>query len=121
MPAALTPNAATARLRALRRRDVRRVGKHAAKRSPRWPRCERAHLRIFPTCAACGARARVQVHHVIPFHVAPELELEPMNLITLCEPIGPGGHHLALGHRGNWKKFNPTVRADAAALLASTK
>lgn len=118
--AALTDLAITTRLRALHRRDVRRVGKTAAPRSRQWPAVERAHLRAQPACAACGARLHLQVHHIKPFHLFPQLELDPKNLITLCEPPGPGGHHLAIGHLGAWKKFNPRVVADAAAALAAT-
>jgi hypothetical protein len=48
---------------------------------------------------------------VIPFHIRPNLELDPSNLITLCR-----GHHLYVGHNGNWKLWNPRVREDAADL-----
>ncbi|MGA2401456.1 MAG: hypothetical protein ABSG91_07090, partial [Syntrophobacteraceae bacterium] len=48
-------------------------------------------------------------HHVKPFHLAPALELEPGNLITLCEE-GEYNCHLVHGHNGDWKSFNDDVR-----------
>lgn len=84
-------------------------------RSPHWPSVRRAFLQQFPTCAACGSVEHLNVHHVEPFHVAPALELEPKNLITLCE--GPEKCHLRIGHDGDWRLWNPCVRAQAARLL----
>lgn len=85
-------------------------------RSPEWPKVRRAYLKANPTCAACGSRLFREVHHVEPFHLHPELELDPANLITLCE-MPFRNHHLKVGHLGNWKNWNPNVRADAAHLL----
>lgn len=65
-----------------------------------------------PTCAACGHTGLgVQVHHIKPFHLHPNLELDPDNLITLCEVKGRE-HHLLLGHLDNWESYNVNVRAD---------
>lgn len=86
-------------------------------RSPLWPGVRRTHLSSHPTCAACGSRRSLQVHHKIPYHLRPELELEPGNLITLCEQPGTD-HHLHVGHKGDWRSYNPNVEAEAAALLA---
>lgn len=87
-----------------------------APRSGKWPRVRAAHLADHPACAACGSRKDPQVHHVQPYHLFPELELEPSNLITLC---GPGGHncHLAYGHSMDYHAYNPHVREDAALQL----
>ena len=73
-------------------------------------------MRGNPTCAACGSTLRLEVHHVLPVHVRPDLELTPSNLITLCE--GEHLHHYTLGHGHNWDNYNPSVQADAAALRA---
>ena len=86
------------------------------KRSPRWAETRRAHLARFPTCALCGGLRNLEVHHRKPFHLNPELELHPANLITLCEAGGFGiknCHHM-IGHYGNWKRANPEVGRDAA-------
>jgi hypothetical protein len=71
---------------------------------------------VNPTCAACGSRHLVDVHHVVPFHIDRTLELDLGNLITLCRWRR---HHLKVGHLGDWTRYNEHVREDAARLLAS--
>ena len=83
-------------------------------RSPLWPAKRAEHLKKFPNCAACGQTDHAQVHHVIPFHIDPAQELVDENLITLCEEKADGNHHFEIGHKRNWRSFNPDVRADAA-------
>lgn len=80
-----------------------------AARSPRWFAVRAAHLRQFPTCAACGGKSDLEVHHVVPFQLDPSLELVPANLLTLCEP-----HHLLFGHLMNWQSWNVNAPKDAA-------
>lgn len=91
-------------------------GKHpiTKRRSPLWPRVEKSHLAQFPKCAVCGSTKRVQVHHKKPFHLYPDKELDPDNLITLCEPIKRSLKcHLIFGHIGDFHLFNPEVGTDA--------
>jgi hypothetical protein len=58
---------------------------------------------------------KLDVHHIRPFHLHPDLELEPSNLITLCEADKGGVNcHLFIGHLGNFKSFNVDVKADAS-------
>lgn len=90
------------------------------KRSTKWPSARRAWLKLHPTCAACGSSYCVQVHHKLPFHEFPNLELDPRNFITLCE-CHPGNDHLTLGHLGDWKKYNPAVESDASFALVRSK
>ena len=86
--------------------------KHGVERSPRWPHVEKEHLLHEPSCAACGYRGKgLQVHHIKPFHLHPDLELDPRNLITLCEIKGRD-HHLLIGHLDNWESYNVNVRED---------
>lgn len=70
------------------------------------------HLASEPFCKACGHEADLEVHHIEPFHLDPAKELDPTNLITLCEAT-PQECHLHIGHLGNWKNFNPKVREQA--------
>ncbi len=85
---------------------------HGLARSPEWPRVAREHLLREPACAACGYRGpKLQVHHIKPFHLHPQLELDPRNLITLCAVKGRE-HHLLLGHLDEWESYNEHVRAD---------
>lgn len=81
-------------------------------RSPRWPRTRLIHLAAEPFCKFCGHTNDLEVHHISPFHLHPELELDQTNLITLCEAV-PQECHLHIGHLGNWKNFNPNVREQA--------
>lgn len=91
-------------------RVARSVVREAVKtltRSGEWPRVRDAHLERFPRCAACGGTARAQVHHKRPFHIQPELELDPQNLLTLC--MGPNECHLRIGHGDNFRAYYPGV------------
>jgi 5-methylcytosine-specific restriction endonuclease McrA len=86
--------------------------RHGHERSSEWPRVEKEHLRREPACAACGYRGKgLKVHHIKPFHLHPNLELDPNNLITLCE-IKKNDHHLLIGHLDDWESYNPNVRED---------
>ena len=88
----------------------------AAKRSDKWPTVERHFLQANPTCAACGGKNRLNVHHCMPFHLDPTKELDPTNLITLC--MGEKECHLHIGHGGSFKQYCPEVRQYAAEVLA---
>ncbi len=85
-------------------------------RSGKWPAVRRAKLLVTPTCAATGLKTELEVHHIKPFHLFPELELEPTNLIVLTEHNSFNAH-LWIGHCGNWKMYNPHVVEDAAQML----
>lgn len=56
-------------------------------------------------CSFCTSKVNLNRHHVISQLAAPELANEPTNIIVLCRSC-----HLVLGHKNNWKKFNPSVR-----------
>lgn len=86
--------------------------KHGLERSSDWPRVAHEHLAHEPACRVCGHDGEgLQVHHIKPFHLFPELELDPNNLITLCEVKGRD-HHLLIGHLDDWESYNPAVRTD---------
>jgi 5-methylcytosine-specific restriction endonuclease McrA len=92
--------------------------KPKVRRDSRWPALRAAHLRAFPTCASCGGKDVLEVHHAVPVHIDPSRELDPTNLITLCEKRRC---HLIVGHIWNWKLMNTKVRDIAAALLAEVR
>lgn len=88
------------------------------KRSPHWPAVEHKWLKDHSTCAACGGNVNLNVHHIMPFHIDPSLELadgsdgKPANLITLC--MAKERHcHLLLGHGDSFKAFNQEITKDA--------
>lgn len=86
-----------------------------AVRSPEWPRVRAAHLLKEPFCQLCGGQIGLQVHHIRPFHIHPELELDPENLITLCTGNNTINCHVRFGHLDNFKdKWNPNIRQDCA-------
>jgi len=86
----------------------------SASRSTKWPKVRAEHLKKNSECAVCSGTKTLEVHHVQPFHEHPNLELDPNNLITLCESKNNGINcHLAFGHLGNYKNANPAVKEDA--------
>lgn len=86
-------------------------GKPVALRSPQWETVRKKHLLNEPTCRACNGREKLQVHHIKPFHLFPELELQDSNLVTLCEHPDKECH-LLIGHLGNFKNYNSNVLED---------
>lgn len=89
--------------------------KHGQARSPHWATVRDRHIKMEPKCQMCGDAAKLQVHHVIPFHICilldrPELELDHRNLITLCA-CKEHMHHELLGHLDDFSSFNPKVRS----------
>lgn len=90
------------------------AGKPSVLRSPHWPGVRHLHLQLQPTCQWCGSAEHPAVHHIRPFHLHPELELEASNLITLCEHEGGLECHLHHGHLGNWKDFNAKIRGECS-------
>lgn len=94
--------------------------KHGRDRSPEWRRVEKEHLLREPACMACGYKGHgLQVHHIKPFHLHPHLELDPDNLMTLCEVKGRD-HHLLLGHLDEWESFNENVKRDIRHFYGKT-
>jgi 5-methylcytosine-specific restriction endonuclease McrA len=92
---------------------------HGRERSPEWSRVAREHLQRQPACVACGYKKNLQVHHIKPFHLHPQMELDPDNLITLCAARGRE-HHLLLGHLDEWSSYNEHIRADAKRFYRKT-
>ena len=81
-------------------------------RSPLWKIIRNEHLKKFPCCEVCGNFKNVVPHHIVPFHIDPSLELEPLNLISLCEG-DTFNCHLFFGHFRKWTRYNPTVVQDS--------
>lgn len=83
-------------------------------RSARWPGVRKHFLEVENKCQWCGGTENLEVHHMQPFHLHPELELDPKNLITLCEKAGLECH-LHVGHKNDWHGFNPHVQQDCSS------
>lgn len=96
--------------------------KPPTRRSSRWPAARRRHLKANPVCAACGSQTGLEVHHIIPVHtvLGKEKELDPENLLTLCEARKGSGRdcHFLFGHSLFWRGWNPWAVADAAEFFS---
>ena len=101
-----------------KKRAALHEAKKSSERSPLWDNVRNKFLKKNNACAACGTKKELQVHHVKPFHLHPELELEPTNLITLC--MDEHDCHVNIGHGDSFKAYNPNVREDAAKFLTAS-
>jgi hypothetical protein len=88
------------------------IKKAKLKRNSKWWAVRSEHLKHCAACVVCRSTNDVQVHHKKPFHLFPELELDPLNLISLC---GEGGHncHLVFGHLCDFSSYNEEIDQDA--------
>ena len=59
----------------------------------------------------------MEAHHLRPFHLWPELELDEGNLLALCEGNHDINCHLVIGHDFDFRGYNPDAVIDAARLL----
>ena len=77
------------------------------KRSGQWPTIRKKFLKKNSSCELCLGKTKLQVHHIIPFNIRPDLELVEENLITLCTRKKYGVNcHLLVGHLGNYRSMN---------------
>lgn len=80
------------------------------RRSKHWRAKRKEFLSKNPACAICGSLKKLEVHHIKPFHVFPELELVDSNLIVLCESGEHGFNcHLFFGHFANYRNSNASI------------
>lgn len=80
------------------------------KRSKKWRTFRKGYLKGNPECFACGRNHwlfRITAHHIIPYYIKPELELDQTNLIPLCRRC-----HLLFGHLNSWDRVNLGASAD---------
>lgn len=59
-------------------------------------------------CAFCGRKVSMERHHCVPQSVDSTRVNDPTNLVVLCGG-GKSGCHFIIGHKRNYKKFNPYV------------
>lgn len=72
---------------------------------------KRKYRKANPYCAVTGLkhsllniRRKVDVHHIIPCHVRPDLACDPNNMIGFIRDL-----HKAAGHPEGWNTWNPDV------------
>lgn len=83
-----------------------------AQRAPQWKNVRKNFLAQNKKCSACGSSNDLEVHHIIPVHINPHLELDTSNLIVLCSK----SCHLLIGHLMDWKSWNIDVINDCKNL-----
>lgn len=84
-----------------------------AERSSEWPALRKKHINKHPCCQACGSCKKPEVHHIVPVHLDPSKELDPDNLITLCDKYC----HFIFGHLMDYKSWNKDIVKDASWYL----
>lgn len=79
------------------------------RRAKEWAKLRNQFVLENPVCLVSGLRTNIEVHHAVPFHVNPGLELAWENLRTVSRP-----YHFLVGHLCSWSDYNPDFDADAA-------
>ncbi|NBR16031.1 MAG: HNH endonuclease [Crocinitomicaceae bacterium] len=86
-------------------------------RSYKWTKARKEFLENNPNCAACGRNKKLEVHHIKPYYLNPDLEFDYNNLIVLCdEPC-----HFVFGHLMNYQSWNETVVEDCKTYYEKIK
>ena len=96
------------------------IAADGVRRSPLWPKCRKSFLLLHPTCAACGRKDELEVHHILPFHINPAVELAESNLMTLCDGKTRSCHR-TFGHLYDWTRWNPEAVQSAADFLRKVR
>jgi 5-methylcytosine-specific restriction endonuclease McrA len=77
-------------------------------RSTKWRSVRNDIINVCGFCAACHASKNLEVHHIIPFNLRPDLELNYDNLMVLCKHC-----HLTFGHYNDYRFYNANVKNDS--------
>lgn len=82
-----------------------------ALRSSQWPRVRKEYLRGHEECEVCGKRKgllrSLEAHHILPFHLFPDKELEIDSLVAVCRSC-----HWSFCHFFSWASFNKDIKQD---------
>lgn len=81
-------------------------------RSSRWPSVQKSYLKSHAKCEVCGTNKNLSVHHIKPYHLFPELELDSNNLMTVDDKC----HWNVCHSQTSWKAYNPNCKQDAKEL-----
>ncbi len=70
-----------------------------------WRKCRKAFLKkVGKRCSCCTSKKKIEVHHILPRHIRPDLAVDMTNLIALCKRC-----HLDIGHLGSYSNYNATI------------
>ena len=72
----------------------------------RWRKVRNRHIEyVEPFCQMCGYKKKLEVHHIVPWHIDEALRFDMSNLITLDREC-----HFRFGHFMDWKDSNKNIR-----------
>jgi len=77
-----------------------------AQRNPKWRNLRNQFIKVHPKCEVCGKKGKI-VHHILPVHKFPALELEEENLISVCREC-----HFSFCHFFSWWSYNKDIKND---------
>jgi 5-methylcytosine-specific restriction protein A len=89
-------------------------------RNPHWRSFCKECVVAHPYCAACGSTKFLVGHHKKPFHLYPDLEMSPENILILCQG-DVCNCHFVFGHNFSWLAYSETAEEDAARMLDRIK
>ena len=96
----------------------RGYGLLGAARASDWASWRKQHIKTL--CDGCGKKAvflkPLELHHLEPFHLAPQREKDPTNVATVCRRC-----HQLICHLDNFKSYNINAKMDLAELLEKIK
>jgi len=105
--------------------EHRRHSKHVT-RTRRWAVLRQAILeRDGWKCRDCGARGRLEVHHVKPVRTHPGLAFLPGNLLSLCASCHTKHTRIECGHAppkpeiADWRKAVASLAAEPRGVRAA--
>jgi len=101
-------------------RNPKMVTKHA-RRAYKTHKAMQAYRSGHTECAWCGRSKRLDVHHVIPVSVAPEMAASETNMIMLCRKPQC---HLIAGHSDSYRdRYVENIRelCEARKVVRTTK
>lgn len=84
--------------------DTSDPGLVTAMRDAKWRRTRNEFIEIQPDCQMCMTDNNLQVHHIFPWSLYPDLRYDLENLVTLCQPC-----HFRFGHDRDWQAYNPDI------------
>lgn len=84
--------------------EAKFINKEGIRIWKRWRNLRAACIKEQPHCSVCGWDKRLEGHHIIPRHVAPNLALIKKNVIVLCKKC-----HFTIGH---WCDFRDDYNRD---------
>ncbi len=82
----------------------------------RWREFEKKFWEKHPNekyCHICGSTKKIELHHIIPRHIAPDKILDESNLLPLCHCC-----HFKFAHFEDWDDWNPNILENAISIYS---